>query len=274
MAWTKIDDGYRHHPKMLAAGLEALGLDVCAMTYASQHRTDGFIPDYAVAALYPTPKSTKLVATLVKVGRWHRDDTRGGYWIHDYLAYNPSAEEAEAEAEARREKATNAARARWDARNNGHGDAQSNATSMLQAMPEAMLKPCLASPEKNAPSRPVPSRPPRLTSGQDLESVEASQKSDLIPKNGTENPTAEHLAERLAELCTAKTPKKLDEARAVVGICLEHADWRVVDEAIGRCVNEKPALPRYLFKAFRDQARNYGITVPDLSLTATTAAAS
>ena len=86
MPWFRLDDSFHSHPKVIAAGNEAVGLYVRCGTYAAQHSTDGFIPEQ-VALLYGTPK---LVDTLVRAKLWRR--VRGGWRMPDYLDYNPSKE--------------------------------------------------------------------------------------------------------------------------------------------------------------------------------------
>ena len=89
MTWFRLDDSFHSHPKVIAAGNEAVGLFVRCGTYAAQHLTDGFIRK-DIALLYG---SRALADVLVTTGLWHR--ARGGWTIHDYLDYNPSKEAVE-----------------------------------------------------------------------------------------------------------------------------------------------------------------------------------
>lgn len=89
MTWFRLDDSFHSHPKVIAAGNEAIGLYVRCGTYAAQHLTDGLVPK-DIVLLYG---STALAATLVQARLWHR--ARGGWTIHDYLEYNPSREAVE-----------------------------------------------------------------------------------------------------------------------------------------------------------------------------------
>jgi hypothetical protein len=82
--WFRLDDSFHSHPKVIAAGNEAVGLYVRCGTYAAQHLTDGFIPD-EVALLYG---SRELAGVLVRTKLWRR--ARGGWQMPDYLKYNPS----------------------------------------------------------------------------------------------------------------------------------------------------------------------------------------
>ncbi len=91
MPWFRLDDSFHSHPKVIAAGNEAIGLFVRCGTYAAEHLTDGFIPE-EVALLYG---SRELAGVLVRTKLWRR--TRGGWRMPDYLDYNPSREAVENE---------------------------------------------------------------------------------------------------------------------------------------------------------------------------------
>lgn len=140
MSWAKFDDGYPSHPKMLAAGLDALGFDVAGICYCSRYLTDGFIADAALPAVYPPARSPrKLADKLVAVGRWERED--GGYRVRDYLDYNPKREEVERE----REQARVRMRERRKNRSRSSGEQQENFGD-----------------GSGTPTRPGPSRPSDL----------------------------------------------------------------------------------------------------------------
>ena len=92
VSWVKIDDQYPLHPKVMQAGESALALDVCGWCYSARYLTDGFIPEEAINALGPIKQPRRAAQKLVSVGRWRRDDDANGWWIHDYLEYNPTRE--------------------------------------------------------------------------------------------------------------------------------------------------------------------------------------
>lgn len=102
MPWAKIDDGFTDHPKVIAAGPMASWLYVCGLTYSARLLTDGFIPAGQVRKLADVDGATALADTLVSVGLWERAE--GGFQIHDYLEYNPSAEKVKAERKAAQER--------------------------------------------------------------------------------------------------------------------------------------------------------------------------
>jgi hypothetical protein len=112
MPWFRLDDSFHSHPKVIAAGNEAVGLFVRCGTYAAEHTTDGIIAE-EIAELYGasatgsrrnpgTGKPETLAETLVRTGLWHR--VRRGWTIHDYLDYNPSKEAVEKERKAAAER--------------------------------------------------------------------------------------------------------------------------------------------------------------------------
>ena len=103
MPWAKLDDSYPTHPKVVAAGADGMALDAAAICYSNRYGTDGIIATAALPAVFPAIRSPKKVAAkLVAVGRWHEaghdcpdcPQTSDGWVVHDFLAYNPSAEKA------------------------------------------------------------------------------------------------------------------------------------------------------------------------------------
>ena len=174
MSWLRIDDTFYDHPKIVAAGPLAVALHVFAMTYASRHATDGFVP----AAMLPwlvrfdgiqltlgleargpaMPVDVQVIAArLVEIGLWHPADApcgrcrrpakamrgRGGYLIHDFLEFNPSHEEVEEHRAENRER-----QRRWRL---AHRDSAGRFVSDRNAGDNALL-----TPPRPDPSRPVP----------------------------------------------------------------------------------------------------------------------
>jgi hypothetical protein len=117
--WFRLDQGFHSHPKIIAAGNEAIGLYARCGTYAAEHSTDGFIRE-DIAVLYGasdtgsrrnpgTGKPETLAETLVRTMLWRR--TRGGWTMPDYLDYNPSKQAVDKE----RKQAAERQRRRRDA---------------------------------------------------------------------------------------------------------------------------------------------------------------
>lgn len=92
MTWLRIDDLYYDHPKLRTAGPLAMAMDIAGMCYASRFLTDGFIAEAVISHLIGVPRGqqNKCLQSLIEAGRWEIAD--GGYIIHDFLEYNPSAE--------------------------------------------------------------------------------------------------------------------------------------------------------------------------------------
>ena len=67
--------------------------------YCARNETDGHVPAGALVSLKGTKRQ---VAELIAARRW-RTNGKGGWVIHDYLKYNPSAKElAQKRAEAKK----------------------------------------------------------------------------------------------------------------------------------------------------------------------------
>ena len=112
MAWVRIDDHFTEHPKLVQAGPLGVAMQIAALCYANRHLTDGELPANIVARFMPTvcydPETGEEITwrdvadRLVEIGIWHKTD--GGYLIHDYLEYQPSKADVEAERAAARER--------------------------------------------------------------------------------------------------------------------------------------------------------------------------
>ena len=102
MSWVRLDDAAPEHRKLLKLaelakqgdrGAAAAWLWVCGLAYCNrQPARDGFIPRAKVAQLYPVRGAAGLAARLVEVGLWEQRD--GGFAVHDYNDYQPSAADA------------------------------------------------------------------------------------------------------------------------------------------------------------------------------------
>jgi len=130
MPWSKIDDQFYDHPKVVAAGSLGIALFVCGLSYCSRHLTDGFILSEQVKRLTDAANPLEVADRLVEVGLWEKRD--GGYQVHDYLDYNPSAVQVKAQRKANAERQAN-----WRGRqpqeskpdNNNESNATSNAVT-------------------------------------------------------------------------------------------------------------------------------------------------
>lgn len=162
MTWFKLDDGFHCHPKVLEAGNEVIGLYVRCGSWASQQLTDGFVPT-SIALLYG---SCELTEVLVAVNLWTR--VSGGWQMHDYLTYNPSKQQVQADRHAAaerqkraRERAREAREARESARDshavthtNGHASSHASSHAVTTPVSHADVTPAVTVP----PTRPDPTR--------------------------------------------------------------------------------------------------------------------
>lgn len=90
MGWARFDDAYSDHPKILEAGPWAELLDMRAIIYCARYETDGFVSKNGAKKVgHGIRKLAQVVEQLVAVGRW-REDPEGGWWVVDFLDYNPS----------------------------------------------------------------------------------------------------------------------------------------------------------------------------------------
>lgn len=101
--WGKQDNRIDENAKFLALKAEhylaGLGLHAAMRSYCNRNETDGFVPASFVTqkAAGEGRKAKALIEDMVK--QRLLDVAEGGYHVHDYLKYNPSAEKlAEARA--------------------------------------------------------------------------------------------------------------------------------------------------------------------------------
>lgn len=98
MPWVKLDDGMVEHLKVASLSDGAFRAHVEALSFCARNLTDGLVPEAVVKKQGWSKRSRELVAA----GLW--EVTPGGHAIHDYLEYNPSREQVEAEREAARRR--------------------------------------------------------------------------------------------------------------------------------------------------------------------------
>lgn len=100
MPWTKLDDGFYMHPKIVTVGNAGAGLYCRALAYCAAHLTDGEVPGPMAAVL--AGGDDELLQALVDVGLWRREPD-GSYLIPDYLDLNPSRADVEERRERQRQ---------------------------------------------------------------------------------------------------------------------------------------------------------------------------
>lgn len=120
MGWARFDDNYTDHPKVVEAGPWAELLDMRAIIHCARYETDGLVTRSALRRLSrDIPKAPSRVLALIESGRWSVNEG-GGWWVHDFLEFNPSKAEKQRQREAGRDRVrkhrsnavTNASRSR------------------------------------------------------------------------------------------------------------------------------------------------------------------
>ena len=109
LAWVRLDTAMPRNQKVLALtamkdGHRAAFVWLCALSYAGEQGTDGFIPSPALAMIHGRPADA---ARLVEVGLWVQSP--GGWTVHDWSDYQQS----NAETEKRTARAKAMAETRW-----------------------------------------------------------------------------------------------------------------------------------------------------------------
>lgn len=152
---------FEQHEKVQACSLDAIGLFSLGLSYATRELTDGFIPA-------GWPEETREEAggraaqQLVDRGLW--EPVEGGYRVHDFTDYNPTAATIERRKREREKKRRQRDRAL--ARGQSPGDSPRDRVG-LGTVPFADVDPA-AIPHSEAGSPPSPARPPgpQATGGQ------------------------------------------------------------------------------------------------------------
>ncbi len=91
MTWLKLDDKFGRHPKVQGLSDPAFRLHMAAMGHCAEYATDGRVKSHVIATLTAHPDKAALVKEVVDAGLW--EEMVGGWEIHDFLQYNPSAEQ-------------------------------------------------------------------------------------------------------------------------------------------------------------------------------------
>jgi hypothetical protein len=153
--WFKADDGLHDHPKAIAAGPAAMGLWLLAGTWSARHGTDGYVPDRVLPRLCDEAEAN--ASRLLRSGLWERAADGAGYVFHDWLDYQPAAEQVRAkrrqQSEAGRKggQVSGHVRRRRTARHDQSAEANHEANASATAT-------ATAEPNPQAKTNPVPSR--------------------------------------------------------------------------------------------------------------------
>lgn len=108
LEWVRLDTAFPRNPKILALvelkAFRAVTCYVAGLAYSGEHGLDGFIPRSALPFLHAGQREARQ---LEDVGLWQW--TEGGWDVHDWHDYQPTAQEAQD----RRDRARAAAEKRW-----------------------------------------------------------------------------------------------------------------------------------------------------------------
>jgi hypothetical protein len=99
VSWLKLDDDFASHPKVVGLSDKAFRLHICALAYCGKNLTDGLISRLGIrlaGANADLDRPGTVAKQLVSAGLWHAN-ADGTWQIHDYLDYNPSADDIKAE---------------------------------------------------------------------------------------------------------------------------------------------------------------------------------
>lgn len=95
--WARLDDALIDHEKVFTAGdvigkngpAVALGFYAVALMWTNKHLTDGFLSDAVIRSFRHVDNPRSVADALAKAGLFDRHD--GGFKIHDFHDFNPSA---------------------------------------------------------------------------------------------------------------------------------------------------------------------------------------
>lgn len=103
MSWVRIDDGFDSHPKIRKLSLAATGLLVRGMAHSGQYLTDGVLDVEWINERARGRVGKNALRELQLAGLLEPCEG-GALRIHDFLDYNPSRAEVEAQRRKNREK--------------------------------------------------------------------------------------------------------------------------------------------------------------------------
>lgn len=179
----------------------------------------------AVAHRYTT-KGRKAAQELLRVGLFHEDGDN--YLIHDFLDYNPTAEQVRSVREARAQA--------------GRKGGQSKRTSKVEANSEAIA---LANGKQTGTPYPVPSPEGDVETSQTAlihRVANACERSDLGEATSVVSQLLEHVDARLIDECLG---------------------W-----AATRDESKRPRSPRFFLAVVSDWAEQRGVVIPKLGVSA------
>ena len=192
MSWLRIEGRMPSHPKVAPLSDAAFRVHVTTLAWCVEHGTNGVVPRGVPATLTAAPRGKRMGAVideLVTARLWvPANDEAGGWEIHDFLAFNPTAEKQAAaqsrHSAARREAGQRGAAARWS---NGKPDGKPDGKR-----------------DGKLPSLPLATG--WQTDASDSDSDSDSEEEDprsLVPQGGTGAPAESKTSEAIDEVYAA-----------------------------------------------------------------------
>ena len=195
MAWVKVDDQFFFKPRARQAGKDGRALFWAGLCYCAANRTDGRVVHEALPFVASMAEVEQDIAhLLVNVGLWSKDDE--GFEVIDFLKFNPSRAQLEAESAAAAERQ---ARSREKSRRDSHRD-----TDVTSSAPSP------------SPS-PVPS---------------PTDKSSSSSSSVTETGLPPDLWKKVAEKQAATTTSQIGNIRAWTNKAAENARADLTERAV------------------------------------------
>jgi hypothetical protein len=221
MPWVRLDDRFPSHRKIRLLSHQAFRLYVSGLCYASENLTDGRIPASELRIVADVRSGKSAAKELVERGLW-RDNPDGGWIIHDYHDYNPTADQVRADRAARTER-----QARWRAgkkakpKQPGAGTDAPGPVDAVDARVDASTDASRDAPVTPAPyPSPYPVVPPTEVQ------LAGAPAAGQIPMIG-DKPRVPTNCQPLVDAITA--------ARMPVGWDLRAGEWLLIEALIKRC---------------------------------------
>lgn len=143
LAYLLLDDGFAEHTKLDGLPVQAKWLHVCALIYCAKNLTDGVVSErkLKVIAAVAEVRAGRFVPLLEERGMWiPRLD---GWYLHDYLEHNPSAEQVKAKRKARAEAGRRGGIASGHTRSKPEANGEANASRSVEPHPIPSQTPVL-----------------------------------------------------------------------------------------------------------------------------------
>jgi len=222
MPWTRLDDGFIAHPKILTLSHPAFRLHVSGLNWSVANEQDGRVPEVVLALALPLdrPKQRlRAVTELEEADLWIRNGT--GWLIHDFADY----QETKAEVQERRRRWAEQKRER---RNNVRAD--SNPDSAMDSPAESGVP----SSHVRGGSHPIPSQrepehahPEGLTTPRDALRAWAKITNQKPTDTWLNNRKRLHAAQNFLEQHAHLTEDELERflAFAVIHGCATPQGW-------------------------------------------------